>query len=282
MKPLQTAMVLALSIALSTASHAQTNHQSSKTTVTMNVTEQNIETVRKVYEQALNQRQPALLQELVSPAYTAPNGATGAAAFAQQTEPLLQAFPDIQWQIADITAADTRVMVHWQLRGTHKAAFNGYAPTGKTVTNDGMAVYTLADGKITAAHVLTDRLGFLQQLDVLPGNAALQQQGKDNVYFIDRFLVPAAGISEFRERTNINRAFIRQLPGFITDAAYEYTDEQGSLICVTVARWASKEAMAKAKEAVQAEYRRQGFDPAAMMQRLHIQMERNVYTAFGQ
>lgn len=248
----------------------------------MSTTQQNIETVRRVYEEALNKRQPALLQQLISPAYTAPSGAKGADAFAQQTTLIIQAFPDMQWHIEEITAGAAKVMVHWRLQGTHKGVFNGYAPTGKTVTNEGMAVYTLEEGKITAAHLLTDRLGFLQQLDILPGNAALQQQGKDNVYFIDKFLVPADAIGEFRERTQINRAFIRQLPGFITDAAYEYTDEKGNLVCVTVARWANKDAMAKAREAVQAEYRQQGFDPAAMMQRLHIQMDRGLYTAFGQ
>ena len=95
--------------------------------------------------------------------------------------------------------------------------------------------------------------------------------------FIDKFLVPPAAKEEFLERMSINRKFLRQLPGFIEDAAYEYTDGNGNLVCVTIARWKNKEAVAKAKEAVQAEYKREGFDMAGMMKRLGIVIDRGIY-----
>jgi len=117
----------------------------------------------------------------------------------------------------------------------------------------------------------------LQQLEILPAEIGTQRN-RDNVCFIDKFLVPAVAINEFRERTKINRAFIKKLPGFITDAAYEYTNENGDLVCITVARWANKEALGKAKEAVQAEYQKQGFDPAAFMKSMHITIDRGIYT----
>jgi hypothetical protein len=60
----------------------------------------------------------------------------------------------------------------------------------------------------------------------------------------------------FYERTSINRKFIKILPGFIEDAAYEYTDKDGNLICITVAVWENVQALNKAKEAVQAEYKK--------------------------
>ena len=97
--------------------------------------------------------------------------------------------------------------------------------------------------------------------------------------FIDRFIVPQKSKQEFLERMNINRNFIKTLPGFIEDSAYERYDEQGNLICVTVAVWASEEAIKKAREAVQAEYKKEGFDLQAMLERLNITMiERGVYT----
>lgn len=98
------------------------------------------------------------------------------------------------------------------------------------------------------------------------------------VCFIDKFVVPAAAIGEFDERVRINRTFIRTLPGFIEDAMYTHTDEQGNLICVTVAQWASQAAVDKAREAVQAEYKRQGFDMPAMLKRLNITIDRGLYT----
>ena len=138
----------------------------------------------------------------------------------------------------------------------------------------------MKDGKVTATQIQTDRFSFLQQLDVLPADIAVLQrrQSKDRVSFIDKFLVPAAARQEFYERMNINRSFIKNLPGFIEDAAYEYTDAHGNLICVTVALWESGEALAKAKEAVQAEYRKQGFDAAEMLRRLNIVVDRGIYT----
>ncbi|HEV8285040.1 MAG TPA: hypothetical protein VGQ09_12070 [Chitinophagaceae bacterium] len=97
--------------------------------------------------------------------------------------------------------------------------------------------------------------------------------------FIDRFIVPQKAKPEFIERMNINRNFIKNLPGFIEDAVYERSDEQGNLICVTVAVWTSEEAIKKAKEAVQAEYKKEGFNLQEMIERLNITMvERGVYT----
>jgi heme-degrading monooxygenase HmoA len=97
--------------------------------------------------------------------------------------------------------------------------------------------------------------------------------------FIDRFMVPQKSKPEFIERMNINRNLIKTLPGFIEDSAYERTDEQGNLICVTVAVWASEESIKNAREAVQAAYKKEGFNLPAMLERLNITMiERGVYT----
>ncbi|OQP45111.1 hypothetical protein A4D02_34340 [Niastella koreensis] len=98
------------------------------------------------------------------------------------------------------------------------------------------------------------------------------------VNFIDKFFVPAAAVNEFQERVHINRNFIKTLPGFIEDAAYEYHDSEGNLILVTVALWQNSEALNNAKEAVQAEYKKQGFDAQAMFKRLNITIDRGIYT----
>ena len=99
--------------------------------------------------------------------------------------------------------------------------------------------------------------------------------------FIDRFIMPQNAKAEFTQRMQINREFIKQLPGFIGDEAYERTDDEGNLICITIAVWASEEALKNAKELVQAEYQQQGFNLPAMLQRLDIRMERGQYNRFG-
>lgn len=247
----------------------------------MTTAQKNKETVRNVYEQCLNKRNPALLQEYVSPDYTGAQGEKGPEGFMAQVAPVLKGLPDIQWNIDEIIAEDDKVAVKWHIEATHTGQFRNFAPTGKKVRNTGIAVYELKNGKIISTQVLTDAIGFLQQLEVLPENLASLGNSKprpDAVYFIDRFLVPAAGKKEFLERTRINRNFIKQLPGFIEDAAYEYTDGEGNLVCVTVAQWESREALDKARAAVQAAYRKEGFDAPAMLKRLHIKADRGVYT----
>ncbi|SEN90661.1 hypothetical protein SAMN05192574_104554 [Mucilaginibacter gossypiicola] len=97
--------------------------------------------------------------------------------------------------------------------------------------------------------------------------------------FIDQFIVPAIAQQEFKERMKVNRDFIKKLDGFVEDKAYERHDERGNLICITTAIWENEYVLQKAKEAVQQLYQQQGFDMKAMLQRLHISMERNTYQA---
>jgi len=95
--------------------------------------------------------------------------------------------------------------------------------------------------------------------------------------FIDRFIVPQNAKQEFVERMNINRNFIKGLTGFVEDNVYERMDEDGNLIVVTVAVWQNEEAIKKAKEAVQAEYKRLDFNMPEMLKRLNITIDRGIY-----
>lgn len=264
------------------AAQGKTNHnQEIKTTPnTMSSIQKNKEVIRKIYEESLNKRNIAQLRELISDAYIGFNGSKGAEGFQGPTMALIKAFPDAQWYIEELLGEGDRVVIKWRVEGTHKASFQDIPATGNKMSITGIGIYELKDDKVTAVQVQTDRFTFMQQLQVLPADVTVLQrkQSKDRVSFIDKFLIPAAAKQEFYERMNINRNFIKKLPGFIEDAAYEYTDASGDLICVTVALWESNEALAKAKEAVQAEYKKQGFDAAEMLKRLNIVADRGVYT----
>jgi steroid delta-isomerase-like uncharacterized protein len=258
-----------------------TNAQTSNT---MSAIQKNKEIVRRLYEEALNKRNLNLLEELVSVDYSGIAGKKGPDAIKESVAPLIAAFPDIQWKIEDLIGENDKVTVRWGWQGTQQAPYLHFPPTGKTVANTGIAVYELKNGKIAGAHLLTDRLGFLQGLGVLPTDLALlpkKQAYKERVSFIDKFRVPAGARQAFYERMNINRSLIKTLPGFIEDAAYEYTSENGDLICVTVALWQSREALNKAREVVQEQYKKEGVDPAEMLKRLNIVADRGVYEEIG-
>jgi steroid delta-isomerase-like uncharacterized protein len=261
--------------------NAQAPNNSTKSTknkeVIMSTSQRNKEVIQKVYE-ALNKRNMAALDEFVSEDYVGLNDVKGAAGFRGPLTPLIKSVPDIQWTLDELVGDGDKVAVKWKITGTYTTPYQNFAATGKPVVNEGMAVFELKDGKITGNKVLTDRLGFLQEMEVLPKNlAALAPKKAGRINFIDKFLVPANGKQEFMERLKINRDFLKKLPGFIEDAAYERTDENGNLVFITIAVWENEDAIKKAKEAVQAEYKKQGFNMPAMLERLNITMDRGLY-----
>ena len=95
--------------------------------------------------------------------------------------------------------------------------------------------------------------------------------------FIDKFVVPKNAVDEFVKRMNSNMGFIKTLPGLIENACYERTDERGNVIVITVAVWESENVLKNAKDAVQTEYRRVGFNPTEMFARLNIMVDRGTY-----
>lgn len=274
-------MATMLIAGISNAQQTNYNKNIKNKEIIMSISEKNKQVVQKLYEQGLNKKNFDLLKELISDEYVGFQGTKGAPGFLAPVIPLFNAIPDAHYELQDLIADDNKVAIHWQLHGTQTGAFRNIEPTGKAFINEGMAVFELKDGKITKGQVLTDRLAFLQSLEVLPSDLNqlyTKRSHNGQINFIDKFLIPAAASKEFHDRMQVNRNFIKTLPGFIEDAAYEYTDNNGNIICVTVASWESKEAMAKAKDAVQAEYKKEGFDMAGFIQRLGITIDRGVYT----
>ena len=286
MKSIHSGAYLILAILLiSGISKAQVSHNNNNGTISMefkmSAIQRNKEVVRKLIEESLNKRNMGLLQDLVSEDFVGAQGEKGPAGLEGAIGELIKAVPDIQWKIEDLIGEEDKVVVRWKWHGTHTGQFKSFAATGKSITNTAIGIFELKDGKIINTQLQTDRLGFLQELDVLPVDLTLLQTrktAKDQVRFIDKFFVPSSAKNEFYERTSINRKFIKNLPGFIEDAAYEYTDKDGNLICITVAVWENMQALNNAKEAVQVEYKKQGFNPAEFLKRSNIVADRGIYT----
>jgi heme-degrading monooxygenase HmoA len=95
---------------------------------------------------------------------------------------------------------------------------------------------------------------------------------------IDKFYVPKAAISAFTERMDVNRKLIRTLPGFVKDDVYQQPQENGDIVIVTVAVWENQQNINKAKETVQSEYKRTGFDMPEFISKLGIKLERGIFT----
>jgi heme-degrading monooxygenase HmoA len=114
------------------------------------------------------------------------------------------------------------------------------------------------------------------QNKVASDSSLQSKKSKMEVILIDRFIVPAASKAEFLERASTNRKYIKSLPGFMGDNAYE-EDGENELRIVTVATWANEEAFENARSSVIEYYKQQGFDMPALIKKLNIQMERGIY-----
>lgn len=130
--------------------------------------QENKRVVRMLYETSLNDRDFELIEDIIDEDYTGIRGGTGPAGFLETVRPIIEALPDIQWTIEDLIAEENNVVIRWSLQGTHTGTFRGYPPSQAQITNHGIAIYQLADGKITRVWIQTDRLGFLQQIGAIP------------------------------------------------------------------------------------------------------------------
>jgi steroid delta-isomerase-like uncharacterized protein len=133
---------------------------------------ENKHTIEKLFE-TFNHDDMRPLEALVSPDYVGPQGAKGPAGFGTVMVGLRTAFPDLRYTVDDLLAEGDKVAARWHWTGTHKAPFRAHPATGAVVTNAGLAIFQLKEGRIVAAVLETDRLGFLQQIGVLPENVGL-------------------------------------------------------------------------------------------------------------
>lgn len=133
-------------------------------------TDDNKALVQQFFEQVVNQRNIAALDQFVSPSgavnHTVPAG------MPQQGNQLLGqylgAFPDAQVTVEDLMADGDKVVARVSVRGTHRGALRGIAPTGKPITLMGIHIFRIANGKLVEHWGLMDRLAALQQLGVVP------------------------------------------------------------------------------------------------------------------
>lgn len=78
-----------------------------------------------------------------------------------------KAFPDYSGEAGRVIAEDDVVAVQYTVEGTHTGEYQGVEPTGHTVEWSGLAMYRIEDGEIAEIWIEEDRLGLLQQLEVI-------------------------------------------------------------------------------------------------------------------
>src|SRR6185437_10332783 len=123
--------------------------------------------VRRFYKEVYVDWNMALVDQVVSPQFTShdwPDGATGAEAFRKYYAAIRSAVPDARYEVNDLIAEGDRVVVRWRLLGTHRGSFDGIAPTGRSITLRGIAIYRVDGGKLVERWVVSDLHGLLGEL----------------------------------------------------------------------------------------------------------------------
>jgi steroid delta-isomerase-like uncharacterized protein len=77
------------------------------------------------------------------------------------------AFPDWRADIERVTAAGSVVAVEWVSSGTFKGVFRGKLPNGKAFRRRGCSVAEVHQGQIVHYRDYFDRVGILQQLELM-------------------------------------------------------------------------------------------------------------------
>jgi len=130
--------------------------------------EENKAIVRRFIEE-WNKRNFAALDELMAADYFDPSlQVRGLEAYKQLLTIFLKGFPDWHETIEDIIAEGDKVWVRFKDTGTHTGEYRGLAPTGKKVTETGVLIWRIVDGKIAEKESgVYDELDFYKQLGVI-------------------------------------------------------------------------------------------------------------------
>jgi steroid delta-isomerase-like uncharacterized protein len=131
--------------------------------------DENKQKVQALFE-TFNQGDLGRIDALVGPSYVGAQGDRGPAGFRAVVVGLRSAFPDLHYTVDDLVAEGDAVAVRWHWTGTHRAPFRAFPATGKAVSNSGSGIFHFKDGRIDAAALETDRLGFLEQIGAVPAN----------------------------------------------------------------------------------------------------------------
>jgi predicted ester cyclase len=132
------------------------------------LTDDNKALVQRFYEEVVNQKNLAALDQFVAPNavnHTVPSGLPqGPDQFISMH---LNAFPDVQATVEDLLADGDKVVARVSYHGTQQGAFRAISPTGKPIAVMGINIFRIENGKMVEHWGLADRLSALRQLGVV-------------------------------------------------------------------------------------------------------------------
>jgi steroid delta-isomerase-like uncharacterized protein len=133
--------------------------------------QRNTASVRRLFEEAFNTGDEAVIDELVAPDFVEhQNGAQGHGpdALRRIVRGLRASFPDLQLQIEDTAESGDDVWTRLRGHGTDTGGVAGRPPSGRRIEVDVIDIIRFRDGRMAEHWGVADRLGMLQQVGVIP------------------------------------------------------------------------------------------------------------------
>jgi predicted ester cyclase len=123
--------------------------------------EENKELVRRLVRDVVARRDASSLEEIAEPRF--------AAVARRWVSPFGSAFPDFEMEIVDLIAEGDKIVAHFRCSGSHRGEWLGVAPTGRRFEAvDEIYVFTVREGRLSAAMAVEDNLARMRQLGLAP------------------------------------------------------------------------------------------------------------------
>jgi predicted ester cyclase len=129
------------------------------------LTKEQVEDYAKRIERGFNERDPRLIEELLSPHLVDHNRLLGGVDLRQRMARVLEAVEDARYSVEEVIVEGNAVAWRWSITGTHTNPIMGVTPTGKAITISGLSAAVLKDGKVMEHWEFSDDQSVLAQLE---------------------------------------------------------------------------------------------------------------------
>ena len=131
--------------------------------------ETNKQLIARFYQEIYQQWQMDSVDAYLSADFVShdwPAGMVGPEGFKAYYDVFLTAVPDAHYEVLDLVAENDRVVVRWQMTGTHMGEFPGIdvQPTGRPITLNGVAIYRIENNLMAERWVVSDLYSAIQEV----------------------------------------------------------------------------------------------------------------------
>ena len=115
------------------------------------ITEDNKALIRRLFEEAINRGNLAIVNEVFSADFvdhSTPGQPAGPGGVRDYFAAIRGGFPDVQVVLEDVLADGDKVVVRTTWRGTQRGSYEGIAPTGKPAMRTLIQIFRIVDGLI--------------------------------------------------------------------------------------------------------------------------------------